>query len=316
MEIAFFEATTEDRGYFQEKLKGHSLHFFAGTIREELKEEAPYAAVSVFVHSMIDETVIKKLPKLRYVQTRSTGYDHIDCQALYSREILLSNVAGYGGPAVAEFSFSLLLNAMRHTHTAIDRAKEENYNYQDLLGSELYGKRVGILGLGTIGSRMAYIAKGFGMNISAWSRTKKPIVEALGIDFYDDLNAMLPDCDVLMLALPLTPATQNLIDTERAKLVKEGAIIVNTARGEIIEASLYASLPNILCLDVTADINATRRSNVLYTPHMAYYTAEALQRIRQISVENMEAFIAGKQLPNCLRISCQKDYAISKRRIS
>lgn len=309
MKIAFYEATPEDRAFFGPKLEGHEVTFFEGPIQEELSEEAPFEAISVFVHSKVSEEIITKLPNLRYVQTRSTGYDHIDCQGLYARGILLSNVAGYGGPAVAEFAFSLLLNATRHTHTAIDRAKSGNYAYHDLLGCELYGKRVGILGLGTIGSRMAYIAKGFGMRICAWSRTKKPIVDELGIDFYDDLDAMLPDCDVVMLALPLTPATRNLIDSQRAACLKKDAFIVNTARGEIIEKSLYSTLPNVLCLDVTADLEATKRPNVLYTPHMAYYTAEALQRIRQISLENLEAFIAGKPLPNCLKLSCQKDYS-------
>ncbi len=315
MKIAFFEATSEDRDFFGPRLQEHEVSFYEGPIQEELTEEAPFEAVSVFVHSKVTEEIVSKLPNLRYVQTRSTGYDHIDCRALYARGILLSNVAGYGGPAVAEFAFSLLLNATRHTHTAIRRAKAGDYEYHDLLGVELFDKRVGILGLGTIGSRMAYIAKGFGMKISAWSRTRKPIVEALGIDFFEDLDAMLPECDVVMLAIPLTPATRNLIDAKRAARLKREAIIVNTARGEIIESSLYASLPNVLCLDVTADLEATKRPNVLYTPHMAYYTAEALQRIRQISLENMEAFIAGKPLPNCLKIPCQKDYGGAKGKV-
>lgn len=308
MEIAFFEATEEDRRFFMENLAGHRLHFFDDTVQEVLDGQAPYEAISVFVHSKVDERVIAMLPNLRYVQTRSTGYDHIDCRALYERGILLSNVAGYGGPAVAEFAFSLLLNATRHTCVALQRAKEGMYEYHDLLGTELFGKRAAILGLGTIGSRMAYIAKGFGMEISAWSRSRRPIVDELQIDFHTDLDAMLPACDVVMIALPLTPATKHLIDERRAKLLKEDCIIVNIARGEIIEKSLYAKLPNILCLDVTADLEATMRPNVLYTPHMAYYTQEALQRIREISLKNLQAFVEGKPLPNCLKISCEKEY--------
>ncbi|WP_353662867.1 NAD(P)-dependent oxidoreductase [Hydrogenimonas sp. SS33] len=311
MEIAFFETTTEDRDFFEGKLSGHSVHFFEEPIQAVLGKEAPYEAVSVFVHSKVDENVIGRLPHLRYVQTRSTGYDHIDCSALYRRGILLSNVAGYAGPAVSEFAFSLLLNATRHTHVALHRSKEGNYEYHDLLGSELFGKRIGILGLGTIGSRMAYIAKGFGMEIKAWSRSRRPVVDELGIDFYHDLDAMLPQCDVVMIALPLTPATKDLIDARRAELLDKNTIIVNVARGEIIEKSLYATLPNILCLDVTADLEATRRENVLYTPHMAYYTREALQRIRQISQENLRAFIEGRPLPNCLKISCEREYGKS-----
>ncbi len=307
MKIAFYESKPEEKAFFSERLKGHDLHFFEGTINEELRSPQDFEAVSLFVHSRVTDEVLELLPKLRYLQTRSTGYDHIKCQSLYRRGLVVSNVAGYGGPAVAEFAFSLLLNATRHTHEALKRSKEGNFDYHDLKGIELYGKRIGILGLGTIGSRMAYIAKGFGMEISAWSRTKKPIVEELGIDFCD-LDALLAKSDVVMIALPLTPATTDLIDEERARLLKKDAILVNVARGEIIAKALYTTLPNILCLDVTADPACIKRANVLYTPHMAYYTEEALHRIMEISLRNMQAFIEGKPLPNCLKLSCEREY--------
>ncbi len=310
MKIAFFEIKPEEKEFFQRHLSEHELHFFDGTINEALKEEADYEAVSVFVHSWIDESVLQKLPKLRYIQTRSTGYDHIACDLLYKRGIVASNVAGYGGPAVAEFAFSLLLNATRHTHTAIHRAKEGIFAYEDLKGIELFGKTLGILGLGTIGSQMARIGKGFGMNLMAWSRSKRPIVDELGIDF-TSLDSVLRGSDVVMIALPLTPSTRGLIDEERAKLLKKDTIVVNVARAEIIVASLYADLTNPLCLDVIDDLRHVARPNILYTPHMAYYTKEALQRIMEISLENMVAFIEGKPLPNCLKSGCQKNYNIS-----
>ncbi|WP_457595763.1 NAD(P)-dependent oxidoreductase [Hydrogenimonas sp.] len=308
MKIAFFETKPEERAFFSEALKGHELSFFSGTINEELRSEADYEAVSIFVHSRITDEILRKLPKLRYLQTRSTGYDHVKCQALYERGLLVSNVAGYGGPAVAEFAFSLLLNATRHTHVALERSRQGIFEYRDLKGIELFGKRLGILGLGTIGQRMARIGKGFGMELCAWSRTKKPIVEELGMDFLS-LEEVLSLSDVVMIALPLTPATENLIDEKRATLLKKEAILVNVARGEIIQKSLYHTLPNILCLDVTADPACVARPNVLYTPHMAYYTREALRRIMEISLRNMKAFIAGEPLPNCLRLACEKEYS-------
>jgi len=261
----------------------------------------------VFVHSRITDAVLEKLPDLRYLQTRSTGYDHLRCDALYRRGLLVSNVAGYGGPAVAEFAFSLLLNATRHTHTALSRTKAGRFDYADLKGIELFGKTVGILGLGTIGSRMAHIARGFGMEILAWSRTRKPVVDELGIDFCD-LDTLLERSDVVMLALPLTPSTEGLIDTERAARMKADAILVNTARGEIVDDAVYAERPNVFCLDVIGDPRQIARSNVLYTPHMAYYTKEALERIDAVSLENLEAFLAGLPLPNCLKSACLRDY--------
>ncbi len=307
MKIAFFESKPEEKIFFEKHLKNQELFFFEGTINDELKEVREYDAVSVFVHSRITDEILEKLPKLKYLQTRSTGYDHIKCDALYRRGLAVSNVAGYGGPAVAEFAFSLLLNATRNTHIALQRSKQRNFEYSDLKGIELFGKTLGILGLGTIGSQMARIGKGFGMNIVVYSRTRKPIVDELHIDFCD-LDTVLGQSDILMLALPLTPATNAIINQKNVQQLKQDAIIVNTARGEIIEDVLYGKMKNILCLDVISDVKYINRDNILYTPHIAYYTKEALQRIMQISLENLTAFLSAKQLPNCLKLSCERDY--------
>ncbi len=313
MKIAFFEIKPEERAFFETRLSGEELYFFEETINEALKEEAEYEAVSLFVHSRVTDEILQKLPQLRYLQTRSTGYDHIKCRALYKRGLVVSNVAGYAGPAVGEFAFSLLLNGMRHTHIALQRTKSGDMHYDDLKGIELFGKTLGVLGIGTIGAQMLRIGKGFGMRLLAWSRTKRPVIEETGAAFCD-LDRVLGESDVLMIALPLTPQTQRLIDAERAKRFKKDLIIVNTARGEIIDDALYAQLPNLFCLDVIGDATQITRPNILYTPHMAYYTAEALQRIMEISLENMQAFLAGKPLPNCLKIGCERDYTDQKDR--
>ena len=311
MKIAFFEVKPDEKVFFTEALKGHELSFFETTINDALQQSQEYEIISVFVHSYINETVLDLLPNLRYIQTRSTGYDHITCKEIYARGLTLSNVAGYAGPAVGEFAFSLLLNAIRHTHTAISRSKEDNFVYEDLQGTELYAKTVGILGLGTIGERIAYIASGFGMNIMAWSRTRKPIVDKLQIDF-TDIDDLLARSDVIMIALPLNPTTKDLINSENIHLLKPTAIIINIARAEIIEATLYASIPNPLGLDFSISTKATRNKQILHTPHMAYYTKEALIRIMNISLENMLVFIEKQTLPNCLKLVCHQDYEQKK----
>jgi len=309
VKIAFFEIKPEEKIFFEKHLIQHEVFFFQGTINDMLQEACNYDAVSVFVHSCITDEILERLPALKYLQTRSTGYDHIKCDALYYRGLVVSNVAGYGGPAVAEFAFSLLLNATRHTHTALQRSKKRDFEYADLKGIELFDKTLGILGLGTIGSQMARIGKGFGMKILAYSRTRKPIIDELGIDFCD-LDMVLRKSDILMLALPLTPVTNALINEKNAKLLNEDAIVVNTARGEIIEDVLYGKMKNILCLDVISDVKYIHRDNILYTPHMAFYTKEALERIMQISLVNMQAFLEEKPLPNCLKLSCKRDYGL------
>jgi len=307
MKIAFFEMKPEEKLFFKSYLTGQELFFFESTINDAVQELQEYDVVSVFVHSRITDKVLEKLPRLKYLQTRSAGYDHIKCNALYSRGLVVSNVAGYGGPAVAEFAFSLLLNTTRKTYIALDRSKKRNFEYSDLKGIELFGKTLGILGLGTIGAQMARIGKGFGMNVLSFSRTRKPIVDELGIKFCD-LDTVLQESDILMLALPLTPATNALINEKNAGKLKKDVIIVNTARGEIMEDVLYGKMKHILCLDVISDTKYINRNNILYTPHMAYYTKEALQRIMQISLQNLDAFLTSKPLPNCLKLSCKRDY--------
>lgn len=307
MNIAFFEIREEEREFFQIQLKSHALFFFEGRIQDELTRPQTYDIVSIFVHSQIDADILDLLPSLKYLQTRSTGFDHVKCKALYLRGIQVSNVAGYAGPAVGEFAFSLLLNATRHTYISLERSKNSNGNYFDLKGVELYGKTIGILGLGTIGLQMAKIAKGFGMRVLGYTRTYRPVYDDVGVELVE-LDKLLEQVDVLMPALPLTPTTKAIINTQNATQIKPNAIIINIARCEIMESSLYVTLPNIIASDVCSDIALATKPNFLYTPHMAYYTSEALQRISDISLENMQQFIAGKRPQNCLKSACEKEY--------
>ena len=307
MKIAFFETKDEEKIFFSSKLKGHELFFFEEPIQNILTKAEEYEAISVFVGSHITDNILKKLPKLRYLQTRSTGFDHIKCKTLYEKDMKVSNVAGYAGPAVAEFTFSLLLNATRKTHIALQRSRRGETEYFDLKGIELFGKTIGILGLGTIGLQMAKIAKGFGMKIVGYSRTHKAVFDELGIAFVS-LESVLRNSDILMPALPLTPSTQELINRRNALMIKEDCIIINTARCEIIEETLYHSLPNIIASDVCSDVSLSQKENFLYTPHMAYYTKEALARIMDISLLNMKQFLNGEIPQNCLKLACKKEY--------
>jgi len=307
MKIAFFEIKLEEKVFFEEALPLHELFFFTETINSSLMLTQEYEVISIFVHSSITEDILEKLPRLKYLQTRSTGYDHIKCRSLYKRGLLLSNVAGYGGPAVAEFSFSLLLNATRMTNIALERTKHDDLRYDDLKGVELYGKSIGILGLGTIGSQMARIAYGLGMRVLAFSRTRNAIVDELKIDFCA-LEKLYAESDIIMLALPLTPATHYILNQGNVDLLKEDAIVINTARAELIEEILYEKMGHKFGLDVISDTKHIHQKNILYTPHMAYYTEEALERIMQISLKNIEAFLAEEALPNCLKLPCEKDY--------
>lgn len=307
MKIAFFEIKEEEKTFFQSHLEKHELFFFENTIQDILTRPEVYEAISLFVHSRISNEILEMLPNLQYLQTRSSGFEHLKCTQLYKKGLEASNVTGYAGPAVAEFAYSLLLNATRKTHIALNRSKNANAEYLDLKGIELFGKTVGIVGLGTIGLQMAKIAKGFGMKIFGYSRTRKPLYDELDIHF-SSLEEVLKNADILMLAVPLSPSTRNMINEKNSLLIKKECIIINIARAEIIQDTLYHTLPHTICCDIDGDLSLYQKENILHTPHMAYYTNEALQKILKISLENMEQFLRGETPLNSLKLVCKKEY--------
>ena len=304
MKIAFFEIKDEEKEFFEKHLKDidAEVYFFEETVNEH-KLPADYDVVSVFINSKITVEILDKLPNLKYIQTRSTGYDHIDLVECYKRGIIVSNVRGYAGPAVGEFSYGLLLEAIRKLYIAINRVKEGNLFYKDLKGIEIEGKTIGVLGLGTIGTQIVKIAKGFGANVIAYVRHKKNIeVKQTPV-----LEEVLENSDFLFIALPLTPETKNLINAENIKGFR-GNIIINPARAEIISREVYEEFDGIIAADVLPDWNLAKKENIIATPHMAYYTKEALRRIMRISLDNLLDFLSGKTPRHCLKEECIKNY--------
>jgi len=304
MKIAFFEIKDEEKEFFEKNLKDidAEVYFFEETVNEH-KLPADYDVISVFINSKITAEILDKLPNLKYIQTRSTGYDHIDLVECYKRGIIVSNVRGYAGPAVGEFSYGLLLEAIRKLFIAINRVKEGNLFYKDLKGIEIEGKTIGVLGLGTIGTQIVKIAKGFGANVIAYVRHKKNIeVKQTPV-----LEEVLENSDFLFIALPLTPETKNLINAENIKSFR-GNVIINPARAEIISREVYEKFDGIIAADVLPDWNLAKKENIIATPHMAYYTKEALRRIMQISLDNLLDFLSGKTPRHCLKEECMKNY--------
>ncbi len=309
MRLAVFEADKECQEVF--KNLDADIDFYLQDINHAVHEKKAYEAISIFVHSKIDRFVLDLLPNLRYIQTRSTGFDHIDIDECKKRGIIVSNVQGYAGPPVAEFAFSLLLNISRKTDIAIARAKEGNFAYKDLLGFELFEKSIGIVGLGTIGKQMARIASGFGMKIKAYTHhydetfCKRCVIEK------SSYETLLQTSDIIMFAVPLTPQTYHMLDLQKAKLLQPHTVVINVARGEVISSEAIEYLSNRISgigLDVFEGekellknpspqfLQLIQKPNIRYTPHMAYYTKEALDRIRKISVENMKRFIEQKEI--------------------
>lgn len=305
MKIAFFEIKDEEKEFFSKNLKGYEVEFYTEPIDKIAVIPKNWDIVSVFINSKIDK-VLDNLPNLKYIQTRSTGYDHLECLKIYNKNIIASNVVGYAKYPVSEFAYGLLLEAIRKINIAINRVKNGDLNYLDLKGSEIFDKNIGILGLGDIGLNIAKIANGFSANIYGYSRTNKEIFKQLNINF-TSLEEILQKSDYLFIALPLTPSTKHILNSKNINLFK-GKVIINIARAEIIEKEVYQNFDGIIATDVLSDYNLAKKENIIATSHMAYYTQEALNRIMQISLDNMLDFLNNKTPRNCLKLKCQKDY--------
>jgi len=325
MRIAFFEVEEWEQEYLQKKLNVHVLKFS----NEKLSmENAPqikdFDSVSVFIYSKIDTRIIRKLPNLKLITTRSTGFDHLDVETCKKQGITICNVPSYGENTVAEHTFALILSLSRNMCKACIRRLEQDFSIEGLEGFDLKGKTIGVIGTGQIGLHVIRIAKGFGMNVVAYDvRQNNLLSEVLGFE-YVSLENLLAKSDVITLHVPYMKATHHLMNKETFKLVKKGAILINTARGSIVdtEALIDALDKKILSgagLDVfegeevikeekqllydpkklevltslVKDHILLSKDNVVFTPHIAFYSKEALDRILEITVENVAAFVSG-----------------------
>jgi len=326
MRIAFFEVEDWEEEYLKEKLSGHQLKFSNEKLSlENTAQIKDFDALSVFIYSKIDEQIIQEIPNLKLVTTRSTGFDHIDLDVCKKRGITVCNVPSYGENTVAEHTFALILSLSRNMCKACIRRFEQDFSIEGLEGFDLKGKTIGVVGTGQIGLHVIRIAKGFGMNVVAYDvRQNKLLSEVLEFE-YVTLEDLLARSDVITLHVPHMKATHHLMNKDTFKLVKKGAILINTARGSIVdtEALIDALDKKILAgagldvfegeevikeekqllfepknLEVLASLVKDHillsKDNVVFTPHIAFYSKEALERILETTVENVAAFVSGK----------------------
>lgn len=327
MKIAFFEIEGWEEKIIKEKLIGHQVYFFNEKIDSFLlPKENDFDIISVFVESRIDSKVLDYFPNLKCITTRSTGFDHIDIQKAKEKQIAVLYVPGYGDNTVAEFAFGLILNLTRKIYHAIDQIKENSsFNLDGLRGIDLKGKTIGIIGTGRIGREMIKIANGFGMKILAYDLYPNYELATQMNYSYVSLDELLSNSDIISLHCPYTPETHHLINKNNISKIKPGAYLINTARGSIVEteALVWALEQKILAgagLDVLEEEgeikdelfalvkkNPNREElktlienhilmkmpNVLITPHNAFNSQEALERILNTTLENILSFING-----------------------
>lgn len=327
--IGFFSTTPEEEAELKKRLKGFKTEFYGEPNLESAAKARNCYAVSCFAlaKTRFDSKLLDLMPKVKLITTRSTGFDHIDIAECRKRGITVCNVPTYGENTVAEHSFALLLALSRKIVEAHERVQKGDFGVQGLTGFDLAGKTIGIIGTGKIGSRVAAIAKGFKMNILAFDSRKNPELERDCGAKYVTLAVLLKNSDVVSIHLPLNDKTRHLINRKNLRLAKKGAILINTARGGIVEtgALIEAIAKGTLSgagLDVLEEEGLVKdedeilkaiRSNdgkflkimlqdkillstrkVLITPHIAFNSKEALERITQTTVENIKAFAGGK----------------------
>ena len=283
--------------------------------------------VSTFIHSVAPKEVIDKLPNLKLIATRSTGFNHIDYEYAKTKEVYVANVPFYGENTVAEHTFALILALSRKIFQTYERTENLDFHRDNIIqGFDLKDKTMGIYGLGHIGNYVAKIAHGFSMNIIAYKRTPDPELTAkYGVKFVDGIDPILERSDVISFHCPLTPDTKHIVNPDNYTKIKKGAILVNTARGGIVstEALLKALEEGYLSgvgLDVFEEELALEdpvalldpkfrekhnlteviqehmlvaRDDVILTPHNAYNTVEAVRRILNTSINNIHRFFAG-----------------------
>lgn len=281
-------------------------------VRTAYEEIAPRIGDAEFVFlnkCRMDEQILSQCPNLKWVGIIATGTDNLDLEACRRHGVSVANVPGYSTYSVAQMTFSLLL-AICQCAERYDRAVKDGFwqlgipqSYGLLPQMELYGKTFGVYGYGSIGRQSARIAKAFGMRVLVCTRTVRPEYAADGVEFVD-FDTLLQQSDVLSLHCPATPQTRGLISAEALQKIKRGAILLNTARGALVdEAAVTEALHTGQLGFYGADAFATeplpadsplrREPHALLTPHIAWTTKEALQNLMDITTQNLRSFLDG-----------------------
>ena len=268
---------------------------------ETLIERSKDADIVVLSNFKYKKEVIEKCPNLKMICVAFTGVDHIDMDYCRERGIMVCNCAGYSTVAVADLVFGLLIAIYRNI-IACDKVTREEETKNGLVGFELEGKKFGVIGTGAIGMRVANIAKAFGCEVYAYSRTVK---EGNGIK-YVDLNTLLSTCDIVSLHVPLNNSTKGLINKDNIKLMKKNAVLINTARGPVVDSEALADAlksekiagAGVDVFEVEPPIPSSHilfeAPNLVVTPHVAFATKESMVKRAKIVFDNIDKYLEGK----------------------
>ena len=321
MKIAFFSAHEFEKPYLiaANKNDQHELHFFETRLTLATAELAKsFDAVSCFVTDEVNKPVIFKLADngVGLIALRSAGFNHVDIRVAREKNICVLRVPAYSPYAVAEFAVGLILTLNRKIHLAYARVRDNNFSLDGLMGFDLHGKTVGIIGTGKIGSRFAKIMHGFGCKLLGHDPIHDPACETLGLR-YVSLDELYQSSDIISLHCPLLPETYRMINAKAIKKMQPNVMLINTGRGKLLDTfaviealkshkiaylgiDVYEEEENLFFEDLSEvivedDLFARLQTfpNVIITGHQAFFTKTAIINIAETTLKNLDDFSKG-----------------------
>ncbi|MBS6022200.1 MAG: 2-hydroxyacid dehydrogenase [Haemophilus haemolyticus] len=326
MKIAIYSTKSYDRKYIEliNAKYNFDLEFFDFMLNESTARLAEHCeVVCIFVNDNGSRKVLEKLAALgvKIVALRCAGFNNVDLKAAQELGIQVVRVPAYSPEAVAEHTIGLMMTLNRRIHRAYQRTREANFSLEGLIGFNMHGRTVGVIGTGKIGIAVIRILKGFGMNILAYDPFKNPVVEELGGQ-YVELDELYAKSHVITLHCPATPENYHLLNREAFAKMKDGVMIVNTSRGSLIDTQaaidalkqrkigalgmdVYENERDLFFEDKSNEViqdDIFRRlsscHNVLLTGHQAFLTEEALTNIADVTLSNVYKLKSGKECEN------------------
>lgn len=315
MDIAFFSTKPYDRRFFDDAARGtgHQISYFEPRLTMETAAlAAGHHAVCAFVNDVLDASLLDKLSQqgTRVIALRSAGFNHVDLKRAGELNLSVVRVPAYSPHAVAEFAVGLILTLNRKIHRAYNRVREGNFTLDGLLGFDLYGRTMGVVGTGQIGEVVARIMHGFGCHLVGYDMRRNSKCEELGMQ-YLSIDELFRQSDIISLHCPLTPDTRYLINEQRIATMRDGVMLINTSRGAVVNTravigGLKSGKIGAMGLDVYEeevdyffedhsaeliedDVLARLLTfpNVIVSSHQAFFTREALSAIAQTTLKNL-----------------------------
>ncbi len=323
--IVFFDTEKWEEEYVKNALLGLDAILTSEKLDETTFSKYQDAEIiSCFIYSKLTKNILEKLPNLKFIATRSMGYDHIDLEYCKLKGIMVANVPKYGAHTVAEHTFALILAISRKIVPSVEQARRGDFSSTGLEGFDLSGKTLGVIGTGNIGVNVCNLGLSFGMSVLAYNRSQNPELVSKGVK-YVSLDELLAGSDIITLHLPHTKETEHIINLSNLDKIKKGAVLINTARGSLVETQAIAeglekgilSAAGLDVLEEEAHLREEKeflseeylknidiktqlinhvlltRDDVVITPHNAFNSKEAVEEIMETSVYNIKNFAAG-----------------------